>query len=126
MNRFARKLASLVGIVALIFAQLAVSAYACPLQVIGFDEAAAEIDGPGTNASGRDADSPALCQQHCQNGQQNINDTAQPLAFVSPAPVLAVNLLLEPAKSLTATAPTDDLLHATSPPHAILNCCFRI
>ena len=126
MNRFTRKLVSFLGIIAVIFAQLAVSAYACPLQFIGPDDAATVIAGPGPASSGRDADSPALCQQHCQNGQQNINDTAQPLAFVSPAPVLAVNLLLEPAKSLTATVPTDDLLHATSPPHAILNCCFRI
>lgn len=126
MNRFTRKLASLLGIVAVIFAQLAVSAHACPLQFMGQDAVENSAVAPDANSNGRDSESPNLCQKHCENGQQNINDTPQPLAFVSPAPAFIVTLMSEPVVPLLATAPARALQHATSPPHAIRNCCFRI
>ena len=126
VNRFTRKLVSLLGIVAVLFAQFAVSAYACPMQFMGMDEAADVVGAPETSSSGRDLESPALCQKHCENGQQNVNDAPQPLAFVSLAPAFVVMLPVVPAATSTATAPTPSLLHATSPPHSIRNCCFRI
>ena len=52
MNRVTRKLVSLIGIVAVVFAQLAVSAYACPMEFAALDEA---VGVPETNSSGRDA-----------------------------------------------------------------------
>ena len=126
MNRFTRKLVSLLGIVAVLFAQLAVSVYACPLQFTAWDAAASTAGAPEINSSGRDSKAPALCQKHCDNAQQNVSDTPQPLASVSFIPAFAFTLLLEQPAPFTVTAPTTFLLHATSPPHAIRNCCFRI
>ena len=123
MNRFTRKLASLLGIVAVIFAQLAVSAHACPMQFVAMDEfpvAAASA----ADSSGAGDESPALCQKHCEHASQNINDTPQPLAFVALTPSFVVTLLPEPAAPRLASARV--LQDATSPPHAIRNCCFRI
>ena len=123
MNRYTRKLVSLLGIVAVVFAQLAVSAYACPMEFAALAEA---IGTPETNSSGRDALAPVLCQKHCENAQQNVNDTPQPLVGVSLAPAFVVTLVIDRATSLPAKAPTSSLHHATSPPLSIRNCCFRI
>ena len=126
MNRVTRKLVSLLSIVAVVFAQLAVAAYACPLEFVGLDETIDVVGAPETNSSGRDAQSPALCQKHCENAQQNVNDTP-PSAFVSlESAVFVVTLVMDRAAPPPAKASTSSLLHATSPPLSIQNCCFRI
>jgi hypothetical protein len=129
MNRFTRKLVSLLAIFAVLTAQLAVSAYACPMQFMGMDEAVAETGALAADATDAvstvpDAASPALCQKHCEQGQQNVNDTPQALAHVSVAAVFIVSPLIDTITPATASAPF--LQHATSPPFSIRNCCFRI
>ena len=131
MNCFARKLVSLLSIFALVSAQLAVSAYACPMQFMGMDEANTDVVALDVSVSEAvstvpDAVSPALCQKHCQQGQHNVNDTSQPLAFASFTPIIVVTLLIDPITPPTATVPTPSLLRTTSPPLSISNCCFRI
>lgn len=125
MNRVTRKLISLLGIVAVLSAQLAVSAYACPMQFMALEEAAA-VTAPDENAGGQDLTSPALCQKHCENGQQNVNDTPQPLAAISAGQALVVALIVDPPAPLSAIVLAPSLLHATSPPLSIRHCCFRI
>ena len=125
MNRVTRKLVSLLGIVAVLSAQLAVSAYACPMQFMALEEAAA-VAAPDANAGGLDLTSPALCQKHCENGQQNVNDTPQPLAAISAGQALVVALNVDPPAPLSAIVLAPSLLHATSPPLSIRHCCFRI
>jgi hypothetical protein len=126
MNRFTRKLISLLGIVAVVFAQLAVSAHACPMQFMGLDDAMAATGMPAADASESNAMSPALCQKHCENAQQSVNDTPQAAVLSSPEPVLPVALLTVAVAAIPVPTLTPSLLHATSPPHAIRNCCFRI
>ncbi|MEO8386546.1 MAG: hypothetical protein ABI583_14950 [Betaproteobacteria bacterium] len=126
MSRVTRKLVSLLGIAAVLFAQLAVSVYACPLQLAGSVQVSGAADTAEIDASGRDPASPALCQKHCDNGQQNVNDVPASLAFVSFFPAFMISLPIDPPAPLAATAPARSLLHATSPPHSIRNCCFRI
>ncbi len=119
MNRFTRKLLSLISIAALLLAQLVVSAYACPLQSMGLSEAITNADLPMS-----DATAPVLCKKHCENGQQNVNDLPQtPAATPTPSA-----LPIEPSTSTTlpAAAFTPSLFHATSPPLAIAHCCFRL
>jgi hypothetical protein len=125
MNRVTRKLVSLLGIIAVLFAQLAVSAYACPMQFMALDEAAA-VAAPDANSGGQDLTSPALCQKHCENGQQIVNDTPQPLAAFSAAQALVVALIVDPPAPQSAIDLAPSLLHATSPPLSIRHCCFRI
>lgn len=128
MNRFTRKLVSLLGIAAVVFAQLAVSAYACPLPFIGLEEAVATVDAgvAEKNASGRDAKSPALCQKHCENGQQTVNDTPQPLTTFSVVRAFVITLLIAPPVPLQATVLPPSLLHAITPSLSIRHCCFLI
>jgi hypothetical protein len=70
--------------------------------------------------------SPALCQKHCENGQQIVNDTPQPLAAFSAAQALVVALIVDPPAPQSAIDLAPSLLHATSPPLSIRHCCFRI
>lgn len=131
MNRVTRQMVSLLSSIAVVLAQLAVSAYACPMQFMGMDEAitdvvALDVSVPEAVSTVPDAMSPALCQKHCQQGQHNVNDTPQPVAFASFAPIFVVTLLIDPITPPTATVPTHSLLRATSPPLSISNCCFRI
>lgn len=125
MNRLTRKLVSLLGIVAVLSAQLAVSAYACPMQFMALEEAAA-VAAPDANSGGQDLTSPALCQKHCENGQQNVNDMPQLLASSSAGQAMVVALIVDPPAPLSAIDLAPSLLHATSPPLSIRHCCFRI
>jgi hypothetical protein len=124
MNSITRKLVSLLGIVAVVFAQLLVSAYACPMLLMGADDVSAAT--PQADTCADDMASPALCQKHCENAQQNINDAPQPLAGVALAPAFAVKLPAVMGMALSVPALQPSLLHATSPPHAIRHCCWRI
>jgi hypothetical protein len=126
MNRFSRKLVSLLGIAAVMFAQLAVSAHACPMQLMGMGEPAAVVASTEATADEADAGSPALCQKHCENSPQNATDSPQPLVLFSPEPAFAISLAMEIAALLPVATLTPSLLRATSPPLSIRNCCFRI
>jgi hypothetical protein len=127
MSRFHRKIVSLIGIFALLFAQLAGSAYACPFQMQGIADTAmagsAESDGP---TAALDPASPALCEQHCQYGKQSINDAPQPMASVVLAPAFVVTLDCPSVLPTTSAAAAPSRLYDSSPPLSIRNCCFRI
>lgn len=126
MNRVTCKFVSLFSIVAIVFAQLAVAAYACPMQFHGLGDAGANLSASAPDASERDSASPALCKKHCENGQQNVNDSPQSPASApfetAQAPTIATQLATP--RDLPAAVPS--LRHATAPPHSIRNCCFRI
>ncbi len=123
----------------LLFAQLAVAAYACPaLSQARADAAAAAVvqqqqhqDMAGMNceqmAGPADEAAPNLCAEHCRFGQQQ---GAQPLP--QPLPALLVSLyVLAPAPAETRmlasrpATPSDEALAAAFPSHAILHCCLR-
>ena len=127
MNRLSRKLFSLLAIGALLFAQLAVSAYACPMQFLAQDASVEMGGGCEESSSVPDVDSRALCHKHCENAQQNVNDTFHaPIFFaVETGRAVAPSMITSgPIESAVWT--TSFLSHPTSPPHAIRNCCFRI
>ena len=137
----------LIGV--LLFAQFAVSTYACPglkaadsmanggavdITVdISLAAAAGVIAAQPAPMSPRcdqmDPDAINLCAAHCQQGQQ-ATDTAP--ASVVGAAVLAVLYFLpfEPQLALGSgrSSPTQDAQWAAAPepPHAILHCVFRI
>ena len=123
MNRTYRKLMGWLGIVAVVFAQIAVSAYACPLQFQGLGNS---IDTVSVSDACADLVSPNLCKKHCENGEQNINDAPEPLACLVLESAFIVALVPDPHLSSIATALTPSLLRSTSPPLSIRNCCFRL
>jgi hypothetical protein len=122
--RFTRKLAACIGLSALVFAQLAVSAYACPALAQTMEAAQQAATPP---CHDMDMDQPALCQSHCQDGQQNVNDLQLLSALSGFVPGFIVTIIDSAAQMLQQVRPASpSLLHSTSPPLSIRNCCFRI
>jgi hypothetical protein len=125
----------------LLFAQLAVAAYACqtytsasqhPLgapSALGVANASATTfdAGEAFSCAMSDATQPGLCLAHCQTGQQNAD------AKSAPAVPVALMYAAYPLKVVHPTTvsgihrPTESGLTVHSdPPHAILHCCFRL
>ena len=132
MNRSFQKIVSAITLAAVLILQLAVSAYACPMLTSdAVDQTPVAIQSAMTVYAEPDtADvntaQPGLCQQHCLNGHQIINDLPFDPATVIFVPALEFNLrAFEPSPApLIASLPS--LHHATSPPLAVRHCCFRI
>lgn len=120
----------LVGV--FLFAQLAVSGYACPVPGQPASQTV-EMQSAQTGAMPADCDqidqkAPNLCAEHCKVGQQS-HDTAPLPVVMAPALSLLYVLPGEAQAIEAAAAPhasSDPLLAATPPPHAILHCVFRI
>ena len=141
---FLRSVAQLL-IGCLLFAQLAVAAYACPsvpsmgVQIsmagsnevdagkVSMDVASQRMSNCEDMAMGaQDPQNPNLCAEHCKFGQQSDQASTQ---TVPAAMLLALYFApLEPAPKagLRPAAVTPSALVAASPPHTILHCCFRI
>ena len=116
MTRPVRRLASWIAIAALLFAQLAVAAFACEMAVSAPVAATADCHEPGGMGS-------PLCDRHCNPEVQS----QAPAAFVA-APFVAAFIAALPAVPAARIAPGPaprELLHATSPPLSIAHCCLR-
>ena len=118
---------------AVLFAQLMVTAYACPGLAA---PAGGLVTGASQDASAMppgcdqmDRDNGTLCAEHCRFGQQSA-DTAQPPAVQPAVPTLLYQLPSEalPAAGATSSLPASaaQLAAAPPPPHAILHCVLRI
>ena len=114
----------------LLGAQMAVAAYACPLQMAGV-AAGASLDvglsqPSASSCDAMDMASPNLCVEHCKYGQQI--DQAQ--AVQLPMAVLpAMYTLPPPREAAVAARPASaspGALASAFPPHAILHCVLRI
>ena len=135
MHRKLHKIVSVLVLMSVLFLQLALSAYACPMQFSALLYQTSTIESASSNCDdmdmdlGMDMSQPGLCQQHCKNEPQTLSDTPLDLA-----PVTFVSSLIvewrEPQSStslaLATRASTPSLHHATSPPASIQHCCFRI
>jgi len=132
----------------LLFAQMAVAAYACPGMSPGAAARASEpLPASGTADASRsrpagektgpmadmscdceqpDRDAANLCAEHCRYGNQNAESPKAP----SIPPLLLtghVTLPVPDARNLFSPSPgLPRFIPAASPPHAILHCCFRI
>ncbi len=136
MSRFVARL--LVGV--LLFAQMAVAAYACPVMLNGSanrpghsefmgmgDVVALHSSGMEANSGGMESGLPNLCFGHCQFGYQNADSTSSPTPPVAILTSVYTLPSLEQSAGLarpTATASGPPSL--ADPPHAILHCCLRL
>ena len=135
----------LIGVV--LFAQLAVSAYACPglssaasmktqmatasAPYVGSNDAAmATADRKAPNcedmAGPMDPEFANLCAAHCHYGQQSdqVSTLTVPAALLNA--LYVTPLAPEPVVAPRSAANATSALVAASPPHTILHCCFRI
>ena len=128
-------------VVALLFGQLAIAAYACPAWrantadagqrgSVGADCVMAGDDGVTNADSGApigalDFDSPNLCAEHCKYGQQSD----QTIGVNVPVAIRWVPFDNNPPRlvesRLRPTAATVSALVSACPPHAILHCVRR-
>lgn len=121
LSRFRSRCVSLLAIVALAAAQLAVAAYACPMEF-----QAGEAPAVAADDSGNVAAMPALCEKHCEDEQQTINQLPAVLPALAPPSAVAI---LQPAvgPDVRATATAFPWhLQSAPPPLAIRHCCFRL
>jgi hypothetical protein len=135
---------ALIGV--LLFAQMAIAAYACPgllagasteMQMLSGNAAALDVSdtamsmaageaaSPCADMAGATDPSPNLCAEHCRYGQQS--DHAPTLTVPV---VLLTTLYITPYSADVAMRPrpaatVSSALASVDPPHAILHCCFR-
>jgi len=129
-TRALKRLIAKIGIVAVLFTQLAVAAYACPA-LMGMDDSmpvamADTMDAGMSGCEQIDTDNANLCLQHCQAGSQSVQTTPQ----VSIPPVLMMPLAIiepvQPVSSLQKAVLPDFLERETSPPRLIRFGVLRI
>ncbi len=120
MRRHNRFLTAAFTVFALLFAQLAVAAYACPAMSPQADSASAQAT---SHCDKLDPRLTNLCQKHCHGVEQS------PSASPASAPFIPALIgMLKPAIQVLPIANLEPpaLFHATAPPLTIRNCCFRI
>lgn len=130
--RVVRQLIARLLISVLLFAQLAVAAYACSVALPAPAAAPAEAGGQpadcheASRERGRGDATSNLCIEHCRQGQQSeqTHVPVVPLVVLTglyallPTPVDGLAGGADPASACT--------LPAASPPHSIFHCCFRL
>ena len=120
--------------VAMLFTQIATSAYACPAMnsaqpqhgsMAGMPCAAMVSAGMAL-----DADQPGLCMQHCQFGStQPPADSPQPFGVAAPALLPLFTLApaaVTPGLPAAWTAHRRQLERVPRAPHSLVHCCWRI
>ena len=129
----------LIGLV--LFAQMAVAAYACPAMSMAAaaesadcatmamaDASQERAERPTALEDKFDAGAPNLCAAHCHFGQQTSDEATTlavpPLALVDS--LYAVPVLATKLEGVRPDAEAPDRFAAAFPPHSILHCCFRI
>ena len=107
------KVGSILGIAAILFAQVAVAAHAC------------SMTAESTVAEQHMADNPTLCQKHCEDGDQSLKQSSGsslPGAF---APSFVVNVDAPALQLPRAVFSPADYVRSAPPPLTIRNCRFR-
>ena len=124
-----RPFAAVLAIVAVLFAQLAVSAYACPGMGGMIQAALAADDTPPCHRNPVPEEPTPLCQAHCQQGDQSLDKRGSSLPAASLV-ALPVSWRPLPASApIAAEAPGAQvslLERPTGPPLAVRHCRLRI
>lgn len=128
MNRCFPPFIARLMLVVLLFVQLAMAAYACPLDSARMSDS----DSPPVAAQPVELcdrmamSSPAMCFEHCVQRDQNSSH-AEPLV-VPPAMLAGFITVPEPATTVLASLSTLSIKAApfVPPPHTVLHCSFRI
>ena len=119
MSRPTRFAAALLALVALLFAQLAVSAYACPGMAAADEAPMAGMEGCG------EVPTPNLCDGHCDYGTASVGPSsldAQPAAIdLRPLRVVAQDVPTRPQSAHPGAPPGGH-----SPPPLVLFGVLRI
>ncbi|HWH41579.1 MAG TPA: hypothetical protein VNU21_17155 [Usitatibacter sp.] len=131
MKRRLRPFASVLAIVALLFAQVMMSVHACDMEAGRPAAPAASTAAAGTPDGGdccvpKNTVRDPACENHCTHAATSVDRTdavtaLEPAAATVVAPPLAPRALAPPAPLLVP-----DLARHTQPPIPLRHCCFRI
>ena len=130
MRRRTRLITVLFALCSLLFMQLAVARYVCPSTVTNGDQGgmvmAESMPCAEAMPMAMDAAQPALCHAHCLADQQSLDkyEVPAPIAISAMPASFRLATVAPPFSGVALQAPY--LMHATAPPVAIRNCCFRI
>ena len=130
MRRRTRLITVFVALCSLLFMQLAVARYVCPSTVTSGDQSgmvmANGMPCAESMAMAMDAAQPALCHAHCLADQQSFDkyELPAPIAISAMPANFRLSVVVPEFSGVALQAP--HLMHATAPPVAIRNCCFRI
>ena len=109
--------AGLIG--ALLFMQLAVSAYACPYALQPGTAAAGSMpDCDGTAAAAMDPDQPLLCKAHCDQGTQVVKPAPSVDSVAQPVLLTVVHWLAALPPPQARPAQRRQVLSGAGPPGA--------
>jgi hypothetical protein len=129
MKRRLSPFASVLAIVALLFAQVMTSVHACDMEKARAALPAATATAPdgGDCCTPADTARDPACDNHCQQTAAPVDRAEAPLAVAPAGTGLAPPASLVPP----ATAPpvrllSPDLARHTEPPISLRHCCFRI
>jgi hypothetical protein len=127
-RRSHRLITVLIALFSLLFMQLAVAGYACPVagkvsEIAAMAEAGMPCAGEMAAA---DIDQPGLCHAHCQSTHQTVDKVQAPTPMGAVA--TGFTYTIEPVRVSPPASPAQAplLLRSTAPPIAVRNCCFRI
>ena len=124
MNSVSRRVVAAAAVFALLFATLSVAAYACPEPSATMGAESAMPEG----CPDRDQSHLNLCRAHCTAEQQQAGKTAPDVPPLALEHGLLASLLPTTPEHSPEYLPRSKatLEHATDPPIAIRNCCFRL
>ena len=128
-----RYFAALFALVSLLFMQLAVAWYECPVESVAVDTQSLVTIGDGAprmarGCEGMDTEQPSLCFAHSQVGNQSLD---KPHA-AGVQPLIAALVAFVPRVEVSASTPRPTawenrlLGRDVAPAIAIRHCCFRI
>ena len=109
MTRRTRLLAAVTAAAALLFSQLAVSAYICPMAAPGMEAASAQ---DGCDEAMVDL---ALCHSHCDYGSASV-DAAKPLQALPVAIPASLKVALPDIATVSSAAQSPHVASGPSPP----------
>lgn len=131
-GRFARKIGAHCAMVAMLFGQFALAAYACaaaqPITPIAAAHAAMHGEAGttpcGTMASTHDAPQANACEVHCTDGMTSPGEPASPPVVLAPLPV--PTLALEELATVDGAARTPPAPLSGAPPPTLQFCRLLI
>jgi hypothetical protein len=120
------RFAALLAIAGVLFSQLAVSAYACAGAASMQAMAVAAGEMPGCDEMPAAGERSAICQAHCEQGNQSLDKAGVTVTAAAMASPCAAVEWVMPREGPAAPAQASLLERPTGPPLAVRHCRFRI
>ena len=117
-----------VALFSLLFMQAAMARYVCPASMTSDAKGGMVMtqDMPCAESMAVDEAQPALCHAHCEAEKLSLDkhELPAPIAISAMPASFRLAVVIPQFSGVALQAP--HLMHATAPPVAIRNCCFRI